>query len=202
MIRRLLFLVPVFALLSCSDVNGPETPSASDDAAVGVSSHATGGASGNTAAPAGLSSTATLTFGRTGVGSPFPPPSGHDMSMHAYDKILPHVANITVGGSVDVTLGPLHGVAIYDVGTRPQNLTLTDATLDDLAVPFPPGVLPNFVINDPNNRVAVGPAINPVAPQTWSSPAGTFDAPGRYLVICTILPHFALAKMYAYVNVH
>ena len=88
------------------------------------------------------------------------------------------------------------------VGTRPEDITLSDATLDDLVVPLPPGVLPNFVINDPNNRVAVGPAINPVAPQSWTTPAGTFDTPGRYLVICQFLPHFADAKMYAYVNVH
>jgi hypothetical protein len=36
---------------------------------------------------------------------------------------------------------------------------------------------------------------------SWTSPAGTFDQPGTYLVICAIVPHFVEAKMYAWVVV-
>ena len=153
-------------------------------------------------AAGGLPQSATLTFGKDGVGSPFAPPSGHDASGHAYDKIVPHVVNIAAGGSVTINIGPFHAAAVYDDGTRPQDITISPATLDDLAVPFPPFVLTDFIINDPTNRIALGPPLNPGAPTTWTTPAGTFDTPGRYLVICTVLPHFAGSNMYAYVNVH
>lgn len=146
----------------------------------------------------GLPSNAVVTFGRTGVGSPFPPPSGHDASGHAYDKVLPHTVNISAGGSVTFNILPIHAVAIYDDGTEPSDITLSPATLDDLVLG--PVTLPDFVINDPANRIAQGPA--PLFAGSWTTPAGTFDTPGTYLVICTILPHFADAKMYAYVKVH
>lgn len=190
---RILRLAAVLAALSCADGGTPLDPTA-DVKALGAGSVD----AARPVAPPGLPSTATLTFGRSGVGSPFPAPDGHDMSIHAYDKILPHVVNITVGGSVTINLGPLHAAAVYDVGTRPEDITLSDATLDDL--PVPP--IPNFVINDPTNRVALGPAPDPFGPSSWTTPPGTFDEPGRYLVICVIMPHFAFAKMYAYVNVH
>ena len=84
-------------------------------------------------------------------------------------------------------------------GTKPGDITISDATLDDLDLA--PGVtLPNFVINDPNNRIADGPP--PFFAGSWTTPPGTFDDPGTYLVICKILPHFADAKMYAWVKVH
>ena len=147
----------------------------------------------------GLPSTAVVEFGRENVGSPFPPPDGHDASGHAYDKILPKTVNIAAGGSVTFNILPIHAVAVYDDGTKPGDITLSDATLDDLDLA--PGVtLPNFVINDPNNRIADGPA--PLFAGSWTTPPGTFDDPGTYLVICKILPHFADAKMYAWVKVH
>jgi hypothetical protein len=146
----------------------------------------------------GLPSSAVVTFGREGVGSPFAPPLGHDASGHAYDKILPHTVNISAGGSVTFNILPIHAVAIYDDGTTPSDITLSPATLDDLVLG--PVTLPDFVINDPTNRIADGPA--PLFAGQWTTPPGTFDNPGTYLVICKILPHFASAKMYAYVKVH
>jgi plastocyanin len=146
----------------------------------------------------GLPSNAVVTFGRTGVGSPFPAPISHDNSIHSYDKILPQTVNILAGGSVTFEILPIHAVAIYDDGTKPSDITLSPATLDDLVLG--PVTLPDFVINDPANRIAQGPA--PLFAGSWTTPAGTFDDPGTYLVICTIRPHFVEAKMYAYVKVH
>jgi hypothetical protein len=186
--RCSLATLAILLLASCGDLPTVETPDV-QLSAVPV-------------AKASLPQSATLTFGVVGVGSPFEPPSGHDASGHAYDKILPHVVNIAAGGRVTIDIGPFHAAAVYDDGTRPEDITISPATLDDLSVPFPPGVLPDFIINDPSNRIAASPPLNPVAPTTWTTPAGTFDTPGRYLVICTVLPHFAGAKMYAYVNVH
>jgi plastocyanin len=145
----------------------------------------------------GLPSSAVVIFGRTGVGSPFDPAVGHDASPHSYDKILPHTVNIAAGGSVTFNLAPFHAVAIYDDGTQPGDVTISPATLDDLPAPF----IPDFIINDPTNRIALGPPLNPGAATTWTSPPGTFDEPGTYLVICAVLPHFAGSKMYAFVKV-
>ncbi|MGH7572456.1 MAG: hypothetical protein ACREMK_11530 [Gemmatimonadota bacterium] len=44
------------------------------------------------------------------------------------------------------------------------------------------------------------PALS-VGPLTYISPPGTFDTPGRYLVICRVLPHFVVAGMYGWVIV-
>ena len=195
--RQVFALSSFVVLLSCGEASTSVTPRSIEDATSGVSAR-----SADNGSASSLPTSATLTFGRADVGSPFPPPSGHDASGHAYDKILPHVVNIAVGGSVTITMAPLHGAAVYDAGTRPGDISLSPALLDDLAVPFPPGVLTDFIIDDPTNRVALGPAVNPVGQVTWTTPPGTFDAPGKYLVICVVLPHFAGAKMYAYVNVH
>jgi len=35
----------------------------------------------------------------------------------------------------------------------------------------------------------------------WTTPPGTFEEPGIYLVICTTLEHFEEAKMYGWVIV-
>jgi hypothetical protein len=35
----------------------------------------------------------------------------------------------------------------------------------------------------------------------WTTPPGTFDQPGTYLVICTTQVHFLFAKMYGWVIV-
>ena len=148
---------------------------------------------------AGLPSNAVVTFGRENTGTSFPP-AEHDRSFHAFDKIVPKTVVIAAGGSVTFNVAPFHWVAIYEPGVGPDDLTITPATLDDLAVPFPPFVLTDFIINDPTNRVVRGPALA-FAPSTWTTPAGTFDTPGKYLVICQVLPHFAGAKMYAYVDV-
>lgn len=152
-------------------------------------------------AAVGLPLSAEVTFGRLGVGSPFGGPSGHDASIHAPDKILPHTVNIAAGGSVTFNVAPFHTAAVYDRGTEPSDITLSPATLDDLVL-APGVVIPDFIINDPANRIARGPALNPGAPSSWTTPPGTFDVPGTYLVICQVLPHFAGAKMYAYVKVH
>lgn len=183
MTRYLKFVIPAAALIACTQ--DPARPDERGEAAFAK------------VATQGLPSTAVVTFGRTGVGSPFDPPVGHDASGHSYDKILPHTVNIAAGGSVTFNLAPFHAVAIYDDGTQPGDVTISPATLDDLPVPF----IPDFIINDPTNRIALGPPLNPGAATTWTTPPGTFDEPGTYLVICAVLPHFASSRMYAFVKV-
>ena len=178
--------------VSCSDGGRPVAPGVTELGTVAAS------AARNDAAAAARDGIADIDFGRTNTGTDFPPPQGHDRSTHSYDKISPRAVVIPVGGTVRMATGVFHQAAIYDVGTKPEDIVLSPATLDDINVPFPPGVLADFVINDPTNRLAVSPVF--FAPTTWTAPP-VFDRPGTYLIICTILPHFAGAKMYAYVIV-
>ena len=138
-------------------------------------------AAGVTASP---DSSATVQFGNDSVGSPFPPPVGHDASANAKFNLIPRTAVISAGGSVTFEVEGHHQVAVYESGTTP----------DDIAVPqFPP----NFFINDPVGRLALGPESPPGA-STFSV---AFATPGRYLVLCNITPHFAFFNMYGWVVV-
>jgi hypothetical protein len=139
-----------------------------------------------------------IDFGRTNTGTAFPPTSGHDQSSHSYDKVSPRAVIVPVGGTVRLNTGVFHQAAIYDVGTEPEDIVLSPETLDDIAVPFPPGLLTDFLIDYEPGRLALSPIFS--APTTWTAPM-VFDRPGKYLIICTILPHFVNAKMYAYVIV-
>jgi plastocyanin len=136
--------------------------------------------------------TATVEFGQNAeppnVGSPFPPVPPHDQSAHAKDNLVPRTVVISQGGSVTFNIGPFHQVAIYEPGTKPEDIEVSPATLEDLGPLSPclPFVLPDLVINDTVGRTALGPS-HSCSLQTWTV---TFDEPGRYLVICTTLPHF------------
>lgn len=147
----------------------------------------------------GIPSQVTVEFGRDNVGSPFPPPDGHDASGHARDKMFPRTVVLASGGSVTFKMGTVHQVAVYSPGTEPSDIVISPATLEDVTMEF--GVfIPNFRINDPTNRIALG-SPQSLFPSEWTTPPGTFDQPGLYLVICTTVPHFAAANMYAWVRV-
>lgn len=138
---------------------------------------------------------ATVEFGRPDTGSPFPPPSGHDQSSHAKDNLNPRTTVIARGGTVTFDLsGPgraVHQVAVFPDGTDPDDVDLT--TLAPPVMGCPPVPL----IADPDGEVL---APQPCAGGT-TSPSHTFTEPGRYLVICTFLPHFAEFQMYGWVIV-
>jgi plastocyanin len=131
---------------------------------------------------------AVVTFGKPNVGSPFPPPEEHDRSYHAYDAIRPMRTVIAAGGSVTFQVAPAHKIAIYEPGVGPEDIDVTALVDAGLPFPFPP------LIDDSDGRI-VG-ATGQIAEFTW-----TFSEPGLYLVICEVLPHFAAARMYAWVDV-
>ncbi len=137
---------------------------------------------------AGPDASATVRFGNDDVGSPFPPRDEHDESGNAKFNLIPRTVTIGVGGIVTydilVRFG-FHQAMVYDVGTTPE----------DIAGGFP-------FLNDTGGLLATGPAV-PAAQGTanWPTPAGTFDEPGRYLVLCNFAPHFAEFDMYGWVNV-
>jgi plastocyanin len=143
----------------------------------------------------GLPMSATVAFGRPDTGSPFPPPSGHDQSSHAKDNLVPRTVVIAQGGTVTFDLsGPgraIHQVAVYPDGTDPGDVDTT------VLAPPAAGCPPVPLIADPDGIVL---APQPCAGGT-TSPSHTFTQPGRYLVICTFLPHFADFQMYGWVIV-
>jgi plastocyanin len=141
----------------------------------------------------GLPTEATVIFGREKQGTSFPP-AEHDASFHARDRILPHAVNIAAGGTVHFVMAPFHQAAFYEDGTKPGDIEVSPATLEDLVIPGGP-TLPDFIINDPNARIVTSTFS---FGQTFSH---TFTEPGTYLVICMVTPHFLFANMYAYVHV-
>ena len=138
--------------------------------------------------------TATIEFGRDQLGSPFPPPSGHDASGHSRDSLFPAEVVIDKGGTVTFKMGAsgVHEVAIYKPGTQPSDINAH--LLDPPSKTCPP--VPT--INDPHNRVAI--VSDQVCEGGSPAPTWTFTTPGRYLVICTFLPHFNVG-MYGWVTV-
>jgi plastocyanin len=160
-----------------------------------------GSSSSNPTAPAaGAASsassalTATIEFGRDQLGSPFPPPSGHDASGHSRDSLFPAEVVIDKGGTVTFKMGisGVHEVAIYKPGTQPGDINT------HLLDPASPTCPPVPTINDPNNRVAI--VSDQLCEGGSPAPTWTFTTPGRYLVICTFLPHFEVG-MYGWVTV-
>lgn len=143
---------------------------------------------------------ASVKFGNDEIGSPFPPPTGHDRSGHASHKMFPRTVTIARGGSVTFEIDEIHQPAIYRPGKGPKDVVVTAQTLADLTLPCLPQTLTDFVIDDPDGRVALAPPQS-CEEQEWTSPPGTFDQPGTYLVICTTRPHFVNDRMFGWVVV-
>ena len=119
---------------------------------------------------------------------PFPPSNHHEL--------IPNVAKIKAGGYVNFIISGLHVVAIYDDGTKPEDLIPLQTV--PLGAPFP------AVINNAERRIYRG--INPVTslgPPSYVADRVEvvhFHTPGTYLVICAVVPHFN-DGMYGYVRV-
>jgi hypothetical protein len=129
--------------------------------------------------------------------------------------LIPDEVTIEAGGVVQFLVAGAHQIAIYDHGTRPD-----DINTNLLIPPFPGG--PPILIDDPRKRIYRGlnfvtlPILS-VPPPLLPPPASPqfltdrlevvqFPKPGNYLVICTIVFHFMPApgefEMYGYVRVH
>ena len=134
-------------------------------------------------------------FGMNGHGSPFDP--AHDRSTQAKDLLIPRTVVIDAGGQVSFEIDPFHRVNVYRVGTSADDIDLSKL----INFSSGPVFIPNFVIDDATNRIAQSPPFSFNMIQTWTTPAGTFNTPGRYFVMCNFLPHFAANDMYGWVIV-
>jgi len=139
-------------------------------------------------------SSATVRFGNDSVGSPFPPPSGHDQSGHGRDNLIPRTTVIDQGGTVTFVLGgPVHQVSIYKDGTSVDEVSRAGAAPKAGCGPAPyiPGT------GDPNLVAVLG---QPLCAGGAPTVSYTFQRPGRYLVICAFIPHLNVG-MYGWVEV-
>lgn len=144
---------------------------------------------------AGAPLEATMRFGLAPgeVGTDFFPGS-HDQSFHAYDNVRPQTVVIAAGGNVTFEVSPaIHQVAVYEPGVRPEGIDVSQTE------PIP--VLPFLArISDDEGLVIRGPD-QQFAGFEWTTPPGTFDERGTYLVICTTVVHFVGSNMYGWVVV-
>jgi hypothetical protein len=106
--------------------------------------------------------------------------------------ILPKHIKVRLGGVVNFVVAGFHQPTVYRPGTLPANII----------VPPDANVL---LIDDPNNRVYIGPLPFGPPPQGLSNTQNRvesvrFDEVGTWLVICNVRGHF-LDGMYAFVQV-
>lgn len=135
---------------------------------------------------------ATVRFGNDTVGSPFPPGSGHDRSAHGKDNLIPRTVVIDEGGTVTFQMGGgVHQVGIYKDGTQVDQVVRAAAPKTGCPAVYITGA------TDPNLVTILG---QPLCAGGAPSVSYTFANPGRYLVICTFVPHLNVG-MYGWVEV-
>lgn len=124
-----------------------------------------------------------------GPGTPPNPPGGPNDRTKNHHVLTPFEVTIKPGGAVSFIISGFHNPVIYGPGTELSDIN--SALI--LAGSAPPGL-----IDDPTNRVFRG-----VDPRTVGQDRienVTLTEPGRYLVICAVLPHFN-DKMHGFINV-
>jgi hypothetical protein len=114
-----------------------------------------------------------------------------------HHEVIPNVSRINISqndsGGVNFIISGNHVLAIYDDGTRPEDI---DPTM------LVPGITTaGGVIDDPDKRIYRG--ANETAPTGVRDrvEVAHFSKPGTYLVICAIRNHFVEDKMYGFVVV-
>ena len=117
--------------------------------------------------------------------------AGNTRTQNAH-TVAPYNVKIKAGGSVNFIISGVHLLLVYAPGTTMESIN--ENAVEGVNLPTFPGF-----INDPNNRVYRG--VDPRAPTPLDRvEVVSFAEPGRYLVVCGVIPHF-LATMSGYVNV-
>ncbi len=108
-----------------------------------------------------------------------------------HHELIPQVATIKAGGTVNFIIAGFHQVIVYDNGTQPGAINTA------LTVPPTAGGPP--LINDPTNRIYRG--LDPSLQSRDRVEVVHFANPGTYLVICGVFPHFVNDRMFGFVRV-
>ena len=160
---------------------------------------------------------ATVSFGAWATGVNRRPNIGATAGLaNNVHALIPNDVKIKAGGAVNFIIAGFHLIAVYGNGKRPQDV---DTRLSALITPE--GATAPPLIDDQVDRIyrGIDPTVLPFLqgpPQLAAMPPGTmntfqpvlqdrvevvhFRDPGKYLVICAVLPHFN-EGMYGYVNV-
>jgi len=138
---------------------------------------------------------ATVSFGQWKTNPPldrFATPNPITGNVH---KLIPSDTKIKAGGTINFIISGFHLVTVYGPGTVFDDLNPANPMLGTL-----PGAPPNFppIVDDPTNRIFRG--LNPLTVPQDRVENVNFATPGRYLVVCTFLPHFQ-DRMFGYVTV-
>ena len=140
---------------------------------------------------AGPLANATVSFGNWQTNPPLDRfPTVNDRTRVGH-QLIPREATITAGGTVNFVIAGFHHVLVYGPGTQPADINVS-LVMPVSAPPGPP------LINDPTNRIYRG--LDPSRVPQDRVEVVSFGAPGTYLVICGVLPHF-LDEMYGFVKV-
>jgi len=108
-------------------------------------------------------------------------------------KLIPFEAKIKAGGTVNFIIGGFHLVTVYGPGTEFDDISTAVLT----PIPgAPPGFPP--VVDDPKDRIYRG--LSPFGLPQDRVEAVNFAVPGRYLAVCTFLPHFQ-DRMHGFITV-
>ena len=143
-------------------------------------------------------SNATVSFGLWQTDPPLDRFFGNPaMGGGNHHELIPNVSTITItpqdvnDGGVNFIISGNHVVAIYDDGTRPEEINT------NLLVP---GITTaGGVIDDPNKRIYRG--VNETAATGARDRVEVvhFAKPGTYLVICAVRNHFVEDRMFGFV---
>lgn len=145
-------------------------------------SHPHRAATGDKSKDNGPLSNATVSFGSWMTTPPldrFPNASPRQANHH---ELVPQVAKIKAGGTVNFIIAGFHHVLVYDDGTQPGDIN-TSITIAPTNQPAPP------LIADPNRRIYRGLDPSVLLPSQDRVEVVHFANPGTYLVICGVLPH-------------
>ena len=150
--------------------------------------------------------TATVSFGAWVTPlDRFPNIGAAPMVPNNVHALIPNEVKIKAGGTVNFIIAGFHHLVVYDDGTEPADIDTTDV------VPTTNQPGPDLIA-DATNRIYRGldPSILPPLTGPLQGPAQPvlqdrvevvhFPKPGRYLVICGVLPHF-LDDMFGFVRV-
>lgn len=136
---------------------------------------------------------ATVSFGQWMTPqSRFPNVNDRVQNQHL---LIPYVATIQAGGSVNFIIAGFHHVLVYAPGTQLADINAS-LLVPPTGTPPPSGFPP--LINDPQNREYRG-----LDPSLWPQErveSITLANKGTYLVVCGVLPHF-VDNMHGFVKV-
>jgi len=136
---------------------------------------------------------ATVSFGQWHTTPPldrFPNNSPIDGNVH---KLIPFDTKIKAGGTINFIISGFHLVTVYGPGTEFEDIsTAVLSPIPGAPAGFPP------VVNDPVNRVYRGQS--PFGLPQDRIEAVNFAMPGRFLAVCTFMPHFN-ERMFGYITV-